>query len=83
MMLTVLRRAGFNSDIAHIAAMGSIVASIAAWAASRKLEDAPAAKAERWGIYVGLWAPTFLGLANALKVDEEAHPELTHEAANR
>ena len=80
MLLSVLRRAGFNSDIAHIAAIGSIVASIAAWAASRKLEDAPAAKAERWGIYVGLWAPTFLGLANALKDDEHTPAETTHQA---
>ncbi len=70
MLVSLLRRAGFNSDIAHVAALASIGASIAAWAASRTAEDASAAKAERWGIFVGLWAPTFFGLANALKAEE-------------
>jgi hypothetical protein len=26
----------------------------------------------RWGIYVGLWAPTFMALGNAIKADEIA-----------
>jgi hypothetical protein len=28
--------------------------------------------ADRWGIYVGLWAPTFMALGNAIKADEVA-----------
>jgi hypothetical protein len=81
MLVTLLRRCGFNSDIAHVAALGSIAASIAAWGASRKMEDAPAAKAERWGIYIGLWPPTFFALANALKVEEQTHPEGERESS--
>ncbi len=32
--------------------------------------ERPGDKADRWGIYVGLWAPTFMALGNAIKADE-------------
>ncbi len=69
-MIKLLRNLGLTSDVAYLAAVASIGASIAAWTASRKLEDAPGEKADRWGIYVGLWAPTFMALGNAMKIDE-------------
>jgi hypothetical protein len=69
-MIKLLRSLGITSDAAYLASMLSIGASVAAWAASRRMEDAPAEKADRWGIYVGLWAPTFMALGNALKIDE-------------
>ena len=69
-MIKLLRDLGITSDVAYLAALASIGASIAAWAASRRLEDAPGEKADRWGIYVGLWAPTFMALGNAIKTDE-------------
>ena len=69
-MIKILRDLGITSDIAYLAAMASIGASVAAWVASRTMEDAPGEKADRWGIYVGLWAPTFMALGNALKADE-------------
>ena len=69
-MIKILRDLGITSDVAYLAAMTSIGASVAAWAVSRAMEDAPGEKADRWGIYVGLWAPTFMALGNALKVDE-------------
>lgn len=28
------------------------------------------AQSDRWGIFVGHWAPTFFALGNALKLDE-------------
>jgi hypothetical protein len=67
-MIKVMRGLGINSELLYVLSMGSIVASIAAWAQSRSRQDK--ASAERWGIFVGLWAPTFVGLANALKTDE-------------
>jgi hypothetical protein len=70
-MIKTLRRLGVSSEIAYGAALFSIVASVGAWATSRSKEEAPAAKAERWGIFVGLWAPTFMEIGNALKVDEK------------
>jgi len=69
-MIKILRSLGLNSDVAYLAALASIGASVAAWAASRNMEDAPGEKAYRWGIYVGLWAPTFMALGNAMKIDE-------------
>jgi hypothetical protein len=69
-MIGLIRRLGITSDLAHAAAIASIGASIAAWATSRSKEDAPAAKAERWGIFVGLWAPTFFQLGTALKLED-------------
>ncbi len=69
-MIKLLRNLGITSDAAYLAAVASIGASIAAWGASRTMEDAPREKADRWGIYVGLWAPTFMALGNAIKADE-------------
>lgn len=70
-MIKLLRDLGVTSDLAYLAAVASIGASVAAWAASRTMEAAPGEKADRWGIYVGLWAPTFMALGNALKLDEK------------
>jgi hypothetical protein len=69
-MIKLLRGLGITSDVAYLASVLSIGASIAAWTASSRMEDAPGEKADRWGIYVGLWAPTFMALGNALKVHE-------------
>jgi hypothetical protein len=69
-MIKFLRNLGITSDVAYLAGMASIGASIAAWSLSARMENAPGDKADRWGIYVGLWAPTFMALGNAIKVDE-------------
>jgi hypothetical protein len=71
-MIKFIRGLGLTSDLAYVAAVASIGASVAAWTMSRNMEDAPGEKADRWGIYVGLWAPTFMALGNALKVDENS-----------
>ena len=44
----------------------SIVASIATWASARGETAEATAHAERFGIFVGLWAPTFLILGDYL-----------------
>ena len=36
------------------------------------MENAPGEKADRWGIYVGLWAPTFMALGNAIQPPKPA-----------
>lgn len=69
-MVKTLRTIGSGSEFAYIAGLASIGASIAAWATSRNAEQAGRDKAERWGIFVGLWAPTFMQIGNALKLDE-------------
>jgi hypothetical protein len=44
----------------------SIVASIATWASARGETQEETAHAERFGIFIGLWAPTFLILGDYL-----------------
>ncbi len=67
-MVGILRRVGLNSEMLYGAAMASIFGSIGAWATAKSAADKPSA--QRWGIFVGLWAPTFMELGNALRMDE-------------
>jgi hypothetical protein len=69
-MIKFLRGLGITSDVAYLAGMASIGASIAAWTLSSRMENAPGEKADRWGIYVGLWAPTFMAVGNAIQTAE-------------
>lgn len=71
-MIKKMQEMGITSSIAYTAGVASIAMSIASWAVSKKAERAGVDRADRWGIYVGLWAPTFFGIGNALKL-EEAH----------
>ena len=77
--IVFLRECGFESHLAHwllkgvnmnkamisrtcfIASLVSVAFSIATWT---MVGDSDPAHAERFGIFVGLWAPTLLGLAN-------------------
>lgn len=68
-MVKLLKRIGLNSEVAYAAGLLSIVASIGAWATAKQAEDKPTA--QRWGIFIGLWAPTFMEIGNALKAEEK------------
>lgn len=68
-MINALRDFGVTSSMAYSAALGSIALSFFAWGTSRRKEDIP--KAQRWGIFVGLWTPSLLAIGNALKLEEE------------
>ncbi|WP_443033788.1 hypothetical protein [Streptomyces sp. CA2R101] len=53
-----LHEAGLRSEHAYCAALGSIGISFLSWATSAKLEkSADVVRADRWGIFVGEWAP--------------------------
>jgi hypothetical protein len=65
-----MQEMGITSSIAYAAGIASIAMSVASWAVSKKAERAGLDRADRWGIYVGLWAPTFFGIGNALKLEE-------------
>jgi hypothetical protein len=52
-------------DVSFAAGFASIVTSIAIWGINRATDDR--AHAERFGIFVGLWAPTFFILSNRLE----------------
>jgi hypothetical protein len=63
---------GIRSEHAYLAAMGSIGLSVMAWVGSLNAEaGAGVDRADRWGIFVGEWAPTFFGLGLALSQHEQ------------
>lgn len=70
-MIEKLHDIGVRSEYAYMAGLASIGLSFVAWTASRKAEDAGTDRADRWGIFVGHWAPTFFGLGNALRSYEK------------
>ena len=70
MLVTALRKTGISSDVLHLAALASIAGSIATWRAAKTSGDVP--HAERFGIFIGLWAPTFFALADAVQQAEVA-----------
>ena len=69
-----LHTVGLTSDVLHLAALGSIAASILTWRGAKKSGDA--AHAERFGIFVGLWAPTFFALADLVATVEAKDGQL-------
>lgn len=71
MLVKKLSTMGVRSEHAYSAAIVSIGASFVSWLTSKKKEDASLARADRWGIFVGQWAPTLFGLGLALKGYED------------
>jgi len=70
-MIEKLHEAGLRSEHAYAAGFASIALSALAWATSLTAEKAGTDRADRWGIFVGHWAPTFFGLGNALRSYEK------------
>ncbi|MET9257390.1 hypothetical protein [Streptomyces sp. NPDC003717] len=71
MIVNKLHDSGVKSEHAYLAATASIGLSLVSWLTSTRAEDLE--RADRWGIFVGEWAPTFfaLGLALANYEDRE------------
>lgn len=46
------------------------IEGVAARTHSSRMANVPGEKADRWGIYVGLWALTFMALGNAIQTAE-------------
>jgi hypothetical protein len=69
-MIKQLSEWGFKSDFAYIGGFASIVLSWVSHFASRAKKGDDKAQADRWGIFVGHWAPTFFALGVALKLEE-------------
>lgn len=63
-MLTTIHDFGVRSDHAYNAALVSVGLSAGSWAFARFFRSKP--QSDRWGIFVGEWAPTFFGLGLAL-----------------
>jgi hypothetical protein len=63
---------GFNvkSSHAYLAGFASVVISLSAWLISRAKKTDDKAQSDRWGIFIGHWAPTFFAIGLALKSEE-------------
>jgi hypothetical protein len=79
-MLKKLNALGLNAEYSYAAGFLSVAASIAIWNAKKGADDA---HAERFGIFVGLWAPTFFAIGNGLQAIAERQETAAKEAAMR
>jgi hypothetical protein len=61
---------GFKSEYAYVLGFASIGLSLTSWLISRGKKSDDKAQSDRWGIFVGHWAPTFFALGIALKLEE-------------
>jgi hypothetical protein len=61
---------GIKSEHAYIGGFASIVIALLAWLVSRGKKGDDKAQSDRWGIFVGHWAPTFFAIGLALKHEE-------------
>jgi len=66
-MIKSIRGLNITSNMAYGASLLSIFLSIAIWSLRR---EGDSAHAERFGIFVGLWAPTLAIFAHALEQHE-------------
>ncbi|GHD86006.1 hypothetical protein GCM10007061_10390 [Kocuria marina] len=70
-MIKWLHSMGIKSEYAYAAGFGSTGMTFASWLASRGKPDDSRAQSDRWGIFVGQWAPTFLAVGIALRLEEQ------------
>ncbi|MEO3812066.1 hypothetical protein ABGB17_23975 [Sphaerisporangium sp. B11E5] len=68
-MIRTLHKMGIRSGMMYTAGMMSVGASFLSWLLSKEVER-DLARADRWGLFVGEWAPTFFALGVALRMEE-------------
>jgi len=74
-MVRMLHKMGIRSNRMYTLGLAPIGLAFASWATSLKAEPHTGLdRADRWGIFIGEWAPTFFALGVALRI-EETHPE--------
>lgn len=61
---------GFKSEHAYIGGFASIAIALLAWLLSQGKDSNDKAQSDRWGIFIGHWAPTFFAIGLALKNEE-------------
>lgn len=70
-MIKKLHEAGARSEWAYAAGFASIGLSYLSYFVSRAKKGDDKAQSDRWGIFVGHWAPTFFALGVALRMEED------------
>ncbi|MCD0483684.1 hypothetical protein [Streptacidiphilus sp. ASG 303] len=71
MIVKKLHDSGIRAEHAYAAGFASIGLSLISWAVSMSVEKKGEERADRWGIFIGEWAPTFFGLGLALSTYEK------------
>lgn len=61
---------GLRSNHAYVLGFASIGLSLGSWLISRTRKSDDKAQSDRWGIFIGHWAPTFFAVGLALKHEE-------------
>ncbi|MFP3968098.1 hypothetical protein SMC26_37765 [Actinomadura fulvescens] len=75
---------GLSSNAMYGMGLASVGASMMSWFISRHAESAGIDRADRWGIFVGQWAPTFFAMGIAMRLEEqEEHHDAQHLRAAR
>lgn len=67
--MRTLSKAGVRSNHLYVAGLASIVFSIFVWLFSRGKDDSKG-QSDRWGLFVGEWAPTLFAIGVGLKLEE-------------
>ena len=70
-MLTTIRNAGIRPQYCYAAGLASIALSYGSYFTSRNKTGDSKAQSDRWGIFVGHWAPTFMSVGLALAQYEQ------------
>ena len=70
-VVSALHRVGLKSEWAYAAGFASIGLSLGSWFLSRSKTGDDKAQSDRWGIFIGHWAPTFMVLGVALALEED------------
>lgn len=73
-MIRTLHKMGIRSNMMYMAGVASIGLSALTWYMSTRFEPTGLDRADRWGLFVGEWAPTFFAMGVALRI-EETHGE--------
>ncbi|MGV9254587.1 hypothetical protein [Streptomyces sp. NPDC003697] len=71
MIVKKLHESGIRAEHAYAAGFASIGLSVLSWCVSLSMEKKGEERADRWGIFVGEWAPTFFAIGLALSTYEK------------
>ncbi|MEE4546425.1 hypothetical protein V2S66_31235 [Streptomyces sp. V4-01] len=71
MIVKWLHDKGLTSEHCYAAGFASIGLALVSWTTSLQAENAGVSRADRWGIFIGEWAPTFFALGLAVRTYEE------------
>ncbi|MCT1910019.1 hypothetical protein [Brachybacterium paraconglomeratum] len=70
-MISMLKDVGVTSNHMYTAGFASIGVTLVKWGMSAMKPRDSRAQADRWGLFVGEWAPTFFAIGIALRLEEQ------------